>query len=217
MGLRLALEERGFEICGEAANARDAVLVATEAKPDLCLLDIHMPGNGIGAAAAIRVRVPETKVVMITVSRNDSDLFEALRAGACGYMLKDIEPDRLPDELHAALAGEAALPRGLVTKVIDEFRRRARRGWVPIARRRELDLTSREWDVLQLMREGLTTREIAKRLFITTTTVRRHVGSILKKLEVSDRDAAVRLVEGEAGATHASASAAPKLGADRVS
>jgi DNA-binding NarL/FixJ family response regulator len=93
------------------------------------------------------------------------------------------------------LDGTAVLPRSLVTKLVQEFRRRDQRGWMPLARRRDVELTSREWEVLELLRDGLTTGEIAGRLFIATTTVRRHIGSILKKLHVEDREAAIRLLE----------------------
>ncbi|MDQ3875498.1 MAG: response regulator transcription factor [Actinomycetota bacterium] len=194
-GLRLVLEEQGFEVCAEEGDAATAVRAASRERPDLCLLDIHMPGSGIEAASAIRFQLPETKIVMLTSSREDGDLFDAVKAGASGYLLKDIDPDRLAPELNAVLDGEAALPRGLVLRLLDEFRSRDRRAWVQLARRRDVELTSREWEVLELMREGLTTGDIAKRLFISTTTVRRHVGAVLKKLQVPDRKAAVRLLE----------------------
>jgi DNA-binding NarL/FixJ family response regulator len=192
-GVRLALQGHGFRVVGEAADAAGAIEAALREQPDVCLLDIHMPGNGITACAEIRSRLPETKVVMLTVSQNDSDLFAALQAGAAGYLLKGMDTARLAAALRGVLEGEAALPRTLVTKLIDEFRARGGQGRVGLVRPTENDLTSREWEVLDLMAEGLNTREMAKRLFISDTTVRRHVGSILKKLEVEDRDEAVRV------------------------
>ena len=194
-GLRLVLEEDGLEVCAEAADASGALEAALRERPDLCVLDVHMPGGGIEAAAAISSKLPDTGIVMLTVSRNDADLFDALEAGASGYLLKDTDPARLPGALRAVLGGDAAVSPSIAARIIQEFRQRDRRGWLPLARRRDVELTSREWQVLELMREGLTTGEIGKRLFISTTTVRRHVGSILKKLEVPDREAAVQLLE----------------------
>ena len=162
-------------------------------QPDVCLLDIQMPGSGIRAAEEISLAVPEAAVVMLTVSRSDRDLFDALRVGASGYLLKDTDPERLPLALRGVIAGEAALPRHLVALVIDEFRERGRRR--PLLKRRGVVLTDREWEVLELMSHGLTTFEIADRLFIEPITVRTHVSSILKKLRVTSRKAAVQLIE----------------------
>ncbi|MBV9368692.1 MAG: response regulator transcription factor [Frankiales bacterium] len=191
-GVRWALEhEGGFEVCAELANATDAVDAAVELRPDIALLDIHMPGGGINAAAEIAAAAPDTAIVMLTVSRDDEDLFAALRAGARGYLLKDIDPARLPMALQGVLSGEAALPRGLVAHLIDEFRSRDSLS----GRRAGLfaTLTEREWEVLTLMQEGLPTTEMAARMFVTPVTVRTHVSAILRKLQVSDRAAAVRL------------------------
>ncbi len=193
MGVRLALERGGFEVCAEADDGPSAVEAAQRERPDVCLLDIQMPGGGIRAAEEIAHKVPDSAIVMLTVSRRDSDLFDALRVGASGYLLKDTDPDRLPLALRGVLEGEAALPRHLVALVIDEFRERGRRR--PLLKRRGVVLTDREWEVLELMSHGLTTFEIADRLFIEPVTVRTHVSSILKKLHVSSRKAALQLIE----------------------
>ncbi len=193
LGVRLALEEGGFEVCGEAATAAAAVELARSLQPDVALLDVHMPGNGITAARQITHEQPKVAVVMLTVSRDDADLFDALRAGARGYLLKDLDPARLPLALDGVLNGEAALPRGLVTRVIDEFRSRDQhqsRASGPLAR-----LTGREWEVLDLMRQGLSTGQIASRLFLSPVTVRTHVSAILRKLHVESRDDAVRVLD----------------------
>jgi DNA-binding NarL/FixJ family response regulator len=195
--VRQTLLEAGFDVVGEAADAPSAVSLAERERPDLCLLDVHMPGGGIRAASDIVEALPETAVVMLTVSRNDEDLFDALRAGAAGYLLKDTDPERLPHALRGVLAGEAAVPRTLVTRVIDEFRTRGRRRRVPLPGRRGIELSSREWEVLDLLREGCTTAEIARRLFVSPVTVRRHVSAVLRKLDVPDRAAAVGLLERE--------------------
>jgi DNA-binding NarL/FixJ family response regulator len=167
-------------------------------RPDICLLDVHMPGSGIRAAAAIYESVPATTIVMLTVSRSDGDLFAALKAGAAGYLVKDADPSRLAHALGAVLDGEAALPRTLVARLIEEFRRRDLRD----ARLRELEedgvvLTRREWEVLELLADGRTTAEIAATLDIAQVTVRTHVATVVKKLQVESREEAVRRVNGD--------------------
>jgi DNA-binding NarL/FixJ family response regulator len=194
-GVRAALEAGGFEVCAEAGDARGAIEAANRERPDVCLLDIHMPGDGIHAAEAISHELPDAAVVMLTVSREDTDLFDALRAGASGYLLKDIDPSRLPLALHGVLEGEAALPRQLVALLIEEFRERRRRRRIPLRGRRSAELTDREWEVLQLMRQGAQTEEIAARLFISPVTVRTHVSAILRKLHVATREAAIELLD----------------------
>jgi DNA-binding NarL/FixJ family response regulator len=192
-GVRYTLEAAGMIVVAEASDAAAAVDAALRHQPDICLLDIHMPGSGIEAARQITRHLPDVRVVMLTVSRDDDDLFEALRAGASGYLLKDMDPDRIPHALYGVLSGEAALPRTLLTRVMDEFRGRGHRRLLP--GRRGADLSEREWEVLELLRDGASTSEIAQRLYVSPATVRSHVASILKKLRVPDRQAAVRLFE----------------------
>ena len=195
-GVRAALEQPGtFVVCAEAPDSDSAIAAARRERPDVCLLDINMPGDGIRAAETISRELPETAVVMLTVSRADEDLFDALRAGASGYLLKDIDPARLPHALHGVLEGEAALPRRLVALLIEEFRERRRRRRIPLVSRRSVELTDREWEVLDLMRDGLPTDEIAARLFISPVTVRTHVSAILRKLQVPTREDALKLLE----------------------
>ncbi len=194
-GVRAALEDGGFVVCADVGSGPAAVAAALEHDPDVCLLDVNMPGGGIEAAAEIADVLPNTQIVMLTASREDDDLFAALRAGASGYLLKDTDPDRLPHALRGVLTGEAALPRALVARVIEEFRDRGRRRRLPVLRRLKVDLTDREWEVLELLREELSTKEIAQRLQISEVTVRRHVGTVLKKLQVTDRAAAARLLD----------------------
>jgi len=192
-------DDPGFEVCAEAANAQDAIDLALSERPDLCLLDVHMPGEGIRAATEITAALPDCAVVMLTVSRNDSDLFHSLRAGAAGYLLKDTDPGRLPEALRGVMAGEAAVPRALVARLIHEFRDRGTRRLSTIGGR-GVELTSREWQVLDLMAESLTTAKIAEHLFVSPVTVRRHISSIVEKLGVPDRATAVQLFR-ESGAT----------------
>lgn len=194
-GVRMALEGNGFDVCAEVGDADSAIESARLELPDVCLLDINMPGDGIRAAEAIAREFPDTAVVMLTVSRADDDLFDALRAGASGYLLKDIDPARLPLALRGVLEGEAALPRHLVALLIEEFRERRRRRRIPLRGRRGAELTDREWEVLELMRHGASTEEIGARLFIAPVTVRTHVSAILRKLHVQTREAAIELLE----------------------
>ena len=192
--IRAALERGGFLVSGEASDAAGAVAEVTRTDPQVALLDIRMPGNGIAAAAEISTQRPETSIVMLTVSQDDDDLFGALRAGASGYLLKGIDPSRLPAALNAVIAGEAALPGSLVARLVGEFRARERRRFLSQSAKRGQRLTDREWEVLELMEQGLGTADIAERLFIAKVTVRSHIAGILRKLQVSDRDAAVKLL-----------------------
>jgi len=193
-GVRQALEADGFVVLAAVADGPKAVAAALEHKPDVCVLDIHMPGGGVRAASDITNALPDTAVVMLTASRDDEDLFDALRAGASGYLLKDMDPDRLGAALRGVLAGEAALPRALALKVIQQLQSPNRRRFRPNAGSGSARLTSRETEVLEMMAEGLSTEQIAVKLFIGKVTVRTHVSNVLKKLRVPDRESAVRLV-----------------------
>jgi len=195
-GVLASLDVDGFDIVGEASNARAAVDLAVSLQPEVCLLDIHMPGNGIAAAEEISKSLPNCAIVMLTYSRDDDDLFDSLRAGARGYLLKDMDPDRIGAALRGVLAGEAALPRSLVSKVLEEFEGRSRRKLFMRAQR-PTQLTSREWEIMELLREGLSTEDVATRLFVTPGTVRVHVSSVLKKLRVGDRASAILALSGE--------------------
>ena len=196
--VRAALERGGFDVCAEAPDAATSVALVRKLRPDVALLDIHMPGDGIRAAAEIAAHMPETSVVMLTVSSADDDLFAALKAGASGYLLKDTDPARLPLALRGVLDGEAALPRTLVRRLVGEFQIRGGGSWsrVPVLGKRPARLTNREWEVLEGLGEGLTTAEISERMFISAVTVRSHVSSILRKLRVPNRAGAVRVLRG---------------------
>ena len=194
--IREALEAGGCRVLAEGASADDAVRLTLEHRPDVALLDIHMPGSGIRAAQEIGRALPETAIVMLTQSREDDDLFDSLRAGASGYLLKGTDPAQLPDALRGVLAGEAAMPPRLVARIMDEFRAPTKRRFLrgsPAAAR----LSAREWEVMELLADGLSTEEAAGRLFLSPTTVRVHVSTVLKKLRVKDRESAFRLLRGE--------------------
>ena len=194
-GVRIALDGRGFNIVAEAANADDAIAAVARRRPDLCLLDVNLPGNGIAAARRIGDKAPETAVVMLSSTDDTANLFAALRAGAVGFLPKTIPPARLPDALRGVANGEAALPRQLTALLIDEFRSRAvRRRDYPMVKRRRVMLTDREWDVADLLCAELTTAEIASQLGLADVTVRRHISQIMRKLSASDRRAALAVL-----------------------
>ncbi len=203
--VRRALEAGGCDVAAEASDAEGAVAAVAGAlasgRVDVALLDVRMPGYGVVAAYEITQAHPDVAVVMLTASRDDEDLFGALRAGASGYLLKDMDPARLPDALAGVVRGEGAMPAWLVRKVIEQFRSehpQRRRPWSkPVGVR----LTEREEEVLDLMVEGRTTDQIARAMFVAPVTVRTHVRAVLRKLRVPDRESAVRLVRGEPGAT----------------
>jgi DNA-binding NarL/FixJ family response regulator len=192
--LRWALTRGGLSVCAEASDAAHAVQLALETSPDICLLDVRMPGGGVAAAWEISARLPTTKVVMLSVSDEDTDLFSALRAGAVGYLVKDLDLRLLPRALRDVADGKAAIPRALVTRMVKQFHTnepRFRTTAVPT----DLGprLTSREWDVLAALSEGLSTREISRRLQIKPSGVRAHISALVHKLGAADRDEAVAL------------------------
>lgn len=194
--IREALEQSGCEVVGEGATADDAVRLTVEHRPDVALLDIHMPGSGIHAAQEITRVAPDAAVVMLTQSADDDDLFDSLRSGASGYLLKDTDPARLGDALRGVLAGEGAMSPRLVSRIMDEFRAPTKRRLgrkTPAAAK----LSAREWEVMELLGQGLSTEDVAGRLFLSPTTVRVHVSAVLKKLRVRDRESAFRILRGD--------------------
>jgi DNA-binding NarL/FixJ family response regulator len=192
--LRWALTQGGLSVCAEASDAAHAVQLALETNPDICLLDVRMPGGGVAAAWEIAARLPTTKIVMLSVSDEDTDLFSALRAGAVGYLVKDLDLRRLPRALRDVADGRAAIPRALVTRMVKQFHTNEPR-FRTTAVSTDLGprLTSREWDVLAALSEGLSTREISRRLQIKPSGVRAHISALVHKLGAADRDAAVAL------------------------
>jgi two-component system nitrate/nitrite response regulator NarL len=194
-GVRMVLERAGCEVCAEAATAEEALRAAVAEAPDVCLLDIAMPGGGIHAAVEISAAAPEARIVMLTVSSAASDLFDALHAGSVGLLHKDMDPARLPSAVEAAAAGEGVLDGKLTAMLIEEFRRRSgERTTLTLDHTHRVDLTPREWDVLELLCDGLPTADIARRLFVSQVTVRRHVSILMHKLGVSSREDLVALV-----------------------
>jgi two-component system nitrate/nitrite response regulator NarL len=191
LGLRTLLEQQGFIVCAEAPDAPAAVEAAVRELPAICLLEITIPGDGIAAIESILAAAPQTAVVVLTSSHDEADVLRALQAGAAGYiLLEDADPESLAWALHGVLRGEATLPRRflpMLTSNLVPGRNPLRNGVRP-------SLTSREGEILELLGDGLTTAQIASRLFVSQVTVRTHICSILKKLGVDDRQAAIRLL-----------------------
>jgi two-component system NarL family response regulator len=184
-GIRRFLEGEGFIVCAEAEDAQGAIEAARRKHPDLCLLDVDMPGSGIAATHAILRDVPASTVVILNVSESDEDLFGALAAGAAGYLLKGMDPDRLTAAVRGVLHGEAALPRTLVSRLVQQYRDRDRRRVRLASEGRSVELTSREWEVLDMVRAPLSSNEMAQRLDVSPVTVRRHVSRLLVKLQAT--------------------------------
>lgn len=188
-GIASLLQAWGLEVVGEAANGLEALELARRRRPDLVLMDIAMPDcNGLEATRLIKAELPATRIVIVTVSDEDEDLFEAVKSGAEGYLLKDMSRDELHGTLEAVAAGEPALSRGLAAKILDEFARLAEEG---PAKQPEDELTPREREVVQLVAEGATNREVAEALFLSEHTVNFHMKNILRKLHLRNRAQAV--------------------------
>ena len=187
-GLRSLLSARGHEVIGEAKNGREAVSLAKELKPDLVLMDLSMPElDGIAATRQINAEAPGTRVVILTASESDATLFEAIKSGAQGYLLKNLEADDFFELLDRANSGEPALNPTLARKLLQEFARPSSREGGG-----EEELTEREREVLELMVEGVTSnRKLAKRLGVSENTVKFHVRNILDKLRLHTRAEAV--------------------------
>ncbi len=185
-GLRSLLEdEEGMEVVGEASDGLQAVERVRAAAPDIVLMDIHMPVcDGVEATRKIKLERPETKIVALTVSDEDDDLFEAIKSGAEGYLLKDLRPQELFDLLRGVMRGETPVSPAVASKLLNEFRRRPRHD---PSETPGIELTHRESEVLQLVTEGLSNAEIASRLYVVEGTVKNHVHNILDKLHLENR------------------------------
>ena len=197
-GLDIVLQtEPDITVVGEAGDGSEAVAKAAELLPDLVLLDVKMPsrggiGGGIQAAAAIKEVAPSTRIVMLTMSEEEEDLYEAIKAGASGYLLKGILPHEIADSIRAVVGGQSLISPPMAAKLLTEFATMVRHGEDrknpgPPAPR----LTDRELEVLKLIATGANNSKIAKTLFISENTVKNHVRNILEKLQLHSRMEAV--------------------------
>ncbi len=191
-GLEMVLgTEDGIEIVGEASDGAEAIRRVEELLPDVVLMDIRMPRrSGIEACTAIKDVVPSTKIVILTISDEESDLYEAVRAGANGYLLKDVPGEEIAAGIRAVASGQSLISPSMASKLLTEFasmiKKSEERPQLPVPR-----LTERELEVLKLVARGLANRDIAKELFISENTVKNHVRNILEKLQLHSRMEAV--------------------------
>ena len=194
-GIRFALEDAGMEICGEPEDAKSATECAVRERPDVCLVDEGLRGGALVAVDSIFRRLPAAKLIMLTEAEEPKSLLQSIRAGAVGYVRKDLDPTRLPATIHGVLDGEAALSRRLTYRLLESLRTRERGRSAPTTPGGP-SITDRELEVLELMTEGLSTSQIAMQLSISEVTVRRHASSVVSKLGVEDRAAAIAVLTG---------------------
>ncbi len=184
--VRQALTADDLEVVGEASSAEEALLVAPELRPDLILLDVDLPGtDGIRLVRELTPRLPDTRIVMLTVSTARRDLLEAIQAGAAGYLTKDLSPDALQRAVRGLRRGDLPMSRSIAAQVLEHLA--SSRAVASHLSDGEWDLSAREEQVLRLLADGLTDREIGERLVISPRTVETHVGNLLRKLGVRNR------------------------------
>ncbi len=183
--------EDGIDVVGEAENGEEAVAKTEEFAPDVVLMDVRMPKmNGIEAARKIREVAPTTKVLMLTVSDEEEDLYEAIKAGANGYLLKEISVEEVAEAIRDVVDGQSRISPSMASKLLNEFNTLAKRA----DEKRQIPgptLTNRELEVLKLVAKGMSNREVAEELYISENTVKNHVRNILEKLHLHSRMEAV--------------------------
>lgn len=185
-GIASLLAAWGMRVVGQASDGREALVKAKATRPDLILMDVKMPNcNGLEATRLIKAEMPEVKIVMLTVSDDEQDLFEAIKAGAQGYLLKDLRGEEFMEMLAGVSKGEAAISPALAAKILAEFSRRSSRP-APAPPLRE-ELSQREGEVLDLIAQGQTNKDIGAGLFVSENTVRYHIRNILAKLHLRNR------------------------------
>ncbi len=191
-GLQLVLDnEPDIDVVGEGSDGLEAVERAQELMPDVILMDVRMPKrSGIEATQEIRELLPHVKILMLTISDEEADLYEAIKAGASGYLLKEINTEEVADAIRTVWAGQSRISPSMAAKLLAEFQAMSKRAEeriaVPTPR-----LTDREMEVLRLVAQGMNNRDIAKDLFISENTVKNHIRNILEKLQLHSRMEAV--------------------------
>lgn len=192
-GLRNLLNLQGIEVLGTARDGLEALEQSRSLKPEVIIMDIQMPRmNGLEATRLIMKEQPETKIVMLTMSENDEDLFQAIQRGACGYLLKTEEPDKFIERLSGLMRGEVPLSPGLAQRILNELARQGKGG--PSAETvavQEGYLTPRQMEILTLVAQGLTYKEIGAKVFLSERTVKYHMGQIIERLQLENRRQAI--------------------------
>lgn len=190
-GLRVVLEhEDDIEVSGEASDGAEAILMAEETVPDIVLMDVRMPRRGgIDACRGIRDAVPSARIIMLTVSDEEVDLYDAIKAGATGYLLKEISIDEVAAAIRSVHGGQSLISPSMASKLLSEFATMVKK--VDDKPAPGPRLTERELEVLRLVAKGLNNRDIAKQLFISENTVKNHIRNILEKLQLHSRMEAV--------------------------
>ena len=191
-GLIMVLEsEPDIEVVAEAQDGAEVIAKTEEFVPDVVLMDVRMPKlNGIEAARTIREMVPSVKIVMLTVSDEEDDLFDAIKAGANGYLLKEISIEEVADAIRSVTTGQSLLSPSMASKLLNEFNALAKQADEK-PRLAAPRLTTRELEVLKLVAQGMSNRDVAEQLFIAENTVKNHVRNILEKLQLHSRMEAV--------------------------
>jgi two-component system NarL family response regulator len=195
-GLQSLLEARDIEVVGVAVNGLESVDLACQLRPDVILMDVRMPGcDGLEATRLIKARMPQASIVMLTTSDEDDDLFEAIRSGACGYLIKSIDTETLVDALEQAREGTPPFSPGLAAKLLSEFARIGgpqELATQPVSVEADLAsptplLTARQLQILRLIAEGLSYKEVGARLYLSPRTVKYHMGEIMDRLHLHNR------------------------------
>ncbi|MEO6206281.1 MAG: response regulator transcription factor [Mycobacteriales bacterium] len=192
-GLQMVLEqEPDIEVVGEAGDGAEAVAQAAETLPDIVLMDVRMPkGGGIDSCAAVHEAVPSAKIIMLTISDEEADLYDAIKAGAMGYLLKEISIEEVAGAIRAVHGGQSLISPSMASKLLTEFAAMVKKSDDRAALPATPRLTPREMEVLKLVAKGLNNRDIAKELFISENTVKNHIRNILERLQLHSRMEAV--------------------------
>jgi two-component system NarL family response regulator len=188
-GLKTLLAIRGIEVVGTARDGLEAVEKARALHPEVILMDIQMPHlDGVAATRLIKAEQPDVKIGMLTMSDKDEDLFEAIKSGACGYLLKTEDTDKFFELLMGLTRGEVPISPGLASRVLEEFvRQRGVGGSLQQAKEKKETLTPRQIEVLTLVAQGLTYKEVGAKLFLSERTIKYHMGEIIERLHLDNR------------------------------
>lgn len=187
-GLQKLLIGRGVQVVGTARDGLEGLEKTRQLSPDMILMDIRMPGcDGLTATRLIKAEKPETKIMMLTTSTDEADLFEAIKSGACGYLLKSLEAEPFITYLQGVMRGEAAVSREMAGALLKEFARQADPGGTGALRSAGEALTPRQIEILQLVAEGVSYKEIGEQLYLSEHTIKYHIGEIMQRLHLKNR------------------------------